>query len=84
LTDVIPSIREEKCTDEIAEDYQKFEKLLTLFAWCFRLADLPSAMPIMEPIANLVTASASEWQEMIADEGDTSRLTYWEREIGQP
>jgi hypothetical protein len=68
---------------EEAEDYQKCEKLLTIFAWCFRWANLPSAMPIIEPIANLVTASASEWQEMIADEGDTPRLTYWEREIGQ-
>jgi hypothetical protein len=39
-------------------------------------------MHIIEPMAKEVTASANEWQEMIADEGDTSRLTCWEREIG--
>jgi hypothetical protein len=54
----------------------------SLFGWCFQWADLLSAMHIIEPMAKEVTASANEWQEMIADEGDTSRLTCWEREIG--
>ena len=87
--DVIPSMhayaaeRRSAWTREEAEDYRKFEDLLTLFGWCFRWADLPSAMSIIEPMAKEVTAAANEWQEMIADEGDTSRLTCWEREIGE-
>ena len=68
---------------EEVEDYQKFEKLLTLFAFCFQWADLPSATPIIGHIANVVTYTAVEWRDMIEDKGDTSRLTCWEREIGQ-
>src|SRR5882762_1346158 len=67
---------------EEVEDYQKFEKLLTLFAFCFQWADLPSATPIIGHIANVVTYTAVEWRDMIEDKGDTSRLTCWEREIG--
>jgi hypothetical protein len=87
--EVIPSMhayateRRSAWTREEAQDYQKFEDLLTLFGWCFRWADLSSAKNIIEPMAKEVTASANEWREMIADEGDTSRLTCWEREIGQ-
>ena len=69
-------------TREEANDYKKFEKLLSLFASCFQWADLASVTPIIGPIANVVTATAMEWRDMIKDEGDTSRLTCWEREIG--
>jgi hypothetical protein len=31
----------------------------------------------------LVTSTALDWQEMMKDEGDTSRVTQWEREIGR-
>jgi hypothetical protein len=92
-TDVIPNIRAyaAKMTDlwtrEEAEDYKKFEKVLILFDYCFQWAesDLPHATPfiIIGHIANLVTARAFECRNMIQDEGDTSRLTCWEREIGQ-
>ena len=88
-TDVIPNMhayaaeRKNTWTREEAKDYQKFEKLLTLFAVYFQWADLPSATPIIGHIANVVTAAAMEWRDMIEDEGDTSRLSCWEREIGQ-
>jgi hypothetical protein len=87
-TDVIPNMhayateRRNTWTREEVEDYQKFEKLLTLFAFCFQWADLPSATPIIGHIANVVTSTAVEWRDMIEDEGDTSRLTCWEKEIG--
>ena len=88
-TDVIPNMHayaaetKNTWTREEAKDYQKFEKLLTLFAVYFQWADLPSATPIIEHIAKVVTAEAMEWRDMIEDEGDTSRLSCWEREIGQ-
>jgi hypothetical protein len=33
--------------------------------------------------AMLVTSTAVDWREMMKGEGDTSRITQWEREIGQ-
>jgi len=48
-------------TQQEVEDYQKFEKLLALFAVCFKWADMPSAMHIIGNIANVVTATAMEW-----------------------
>jgi len=33
--------------------------------------------------AMLVTSTAVDWREMMKDEGDTSRIIQWEREIGQ-
>jgi hypothetical protein len=71
-------------TREEAEDYKKFENLFSLFDSCFKWADLPPATPhIAGYIALWVLGTAMEWRNMIEDKGDTSRLTCWEREIGQ-
>jgi hypothetical protein len=85
--EVIPNMRADAAerkgawTLEEVEDYQKFKKLFRVFAVCFRFPICDAH--ILGPISNMVTASANVWQDtVITDEGDTTRLTFWEREIG--
>ena len=77
------SERKNYWTREEAEDYQKFESLLALFEFFFQWADSPSTISIVGLIADELTAEALEWRVMIEDEGETSRLSQWEREIGK-
>lgn len=87
-TEVIPgmhayaSAKSNEWTTEEVKDYRKFEKLLGMFSICFEWAESPGPGLIVRHIASLVTSNALEWRDAIKDEGNTSRLSQWEKEIG--
>jgi len=86
---VIPSMgaftateRKEWTREPETRDYEKFQELVKVFSTCFRWA-IRSPESLIDQIAYLVTDMAYCFRKMIADEGDQSRLTRWEGDIGQ-
>ena len=95
-TEVIPCMEEyadenrdqwSKEPGDEADDYRKFKRAVVNLVPCFEWAQLDDqdeeVIPVIKLLGGMVMASALELRRMLEDDGDTSRITLWERQISR-